>query len=235
MTPYDRLTIFRNRHRVRELRIFRARVQAYFEQFEYDDGLPIDWEGARDARAEINRLLPRIVQVVRAADLGSSMRNPAGRAVEILETIFSARHSHGAHQEILDVIDMAIGVYEANRYGAMMRTVNPFHYVMSAFGFIAGLPRRAFIAIGFLSPRTTRVRPDDVAGLETALARLAATEELIETRFAELRQWQAQLFSENAHQLTDVAERMDFVERVLGQQPHVPRLEARAKKVVTPT
>lgn len=60
-------------------------------------------------------------------------------------------------------------------------------------------------------------------------------EQLIETRFAELREWQSRLFEENAQQMTDLAERMDFLERVFAQQRPAQRLSPGEKKVVTPT
>jgi hypothetical protein len=239
MKPYDRLTIVRNRHRARYLRIFRSRVQAYFEQLEYDtEDLPVDWTGVRAARAEIHRMLPWVIQIVQAADLGAttaaSMRNPAGRAVEILHDIFNVRYEQGGYQEILDVVDMAVGVYDATRYSALARTFNPFHYLMTALGYLAGLPRRGLLAMGLLRPRSLRIGAHDVAQFEAALKRLASTEDLIETRFAEMREWQSRLFAQNADQLTDVAERMDFVERVLAQQHPKHGLEPGNKKVSTP-
>jgi hypothetical protein len=239
MNPHDRLTIVRNRHRARDLRIFRGRVRAYFEQLECEaEGLEVDWEGVRGARAEINRMLPRVVQIVDAADLAAasagSTHSPAGRAVEILHNLFGARYTHGAYQEILDVIDMAIGVYDAGLYAALTRTVNPFYYLMTALGFVGGLPRRALVAIGVLRPRSARVRPDDLSRLESALARLAGTDELIETRFAEMREWQSRLFGESADQITDLAERMDFLERVLAQQRPAERLSPGERRVATP-
>jgi len=239
MKPYDRVTIIRNRHRARDLRVFRARVQAYFEQVA-DDGedLPVDWEGVRGSRAAINRMLPRVVQIVLAADLGASttasMRNPADRSVEILHNIFSARNADGGDQEILDVLDMAIGVYDANQYGALARTFNPFHYLMSALGFLAGLPRRALVAIGVLRPRPAGTRADHLTGFDAALSRLAGMEQLIETRFAEMREWQSRVFADNANQMTDLAERLDFLERVLAQQHPAQQLNPGGKKVVTP-
>jgi len=237
--PYDRLTIIRNRHRVRDLRLFRARVRAYFEQFEYDvQDLPIDWDSVRTARAEIHRMLPRIAQIVRAADLGAStagsMRSPAARAVEILHDIFSPRYAEGEYQEILDVIDMAIGVYDASRYGALLRTVNPFYYVATALRFLAGLPRGGLVAIGVLRPLGERRRPIDAAGLDAAATRLAGIEGLLDRRFGEMREWQSRLFSEQAGQLTDVAERMDFLERVLAQRVPAQRLKAGDRKASTP-
>jgi hypothetical protein len=125
------LTIIRNRHRARDLRIFRTRVLAYFGLFEYDtENAPVDWDLVRAARADINRMLPRIAQIVQAADLGAStagsMRSPAARAVEILHDVFGPRYAEGDYQEILDVIDMAVGVYDAGTWGSLLRTVNPF-------------------------------------------------------------------------------------------------------------
>jgi hypothetical protein len=210
MKSYDRVTILRNVFRARDLRLFRERVQDYFDQLEHE-------EDTRATRAEINRMLPRILEIVQAADLAG----PAPRAVETLHHIFSDRYSPGAPEEILDVIDMAVGVYDANRFAALARTVNPLHYVGAILGFVAGLPRRALVAFGLLRPRSAKASPD-------------ATADLIESRFAEMREWQSGRFAENADQLTDMAERIDFLERVLAQQPPRPQLRAGDKQKVTP-
>ncbi|HXV85222.1 MAG TPA: hypothetical protein VD793_00910 [Gemmatimonadales bacterium] len=235
MQPYDRVTILRNRYRARDLRIFRARVQGYFELLAYEsENQPADWEALRAARAEINQLLPRVIQIVKAADLGgwapASGNNPAGRAMEILQNIFSPRYGAGTHEEILDVIDMAVGVYDANRLAAFGRTINPLHYVLAALGFVAGLPRRALVAIGVLNPRALRIRPQDLDRFESALKRLGGAEELIDARFAELREWHSRLSAEQANQMMELAERMDFLERVLAQQRPAPSLKPGEKK-----
>jgi hypothetical protein len=236
--PYDRLTIVRNRHRARELRVFRRLVYEYFVQSEYDvEDLPIDWAGAGATRAEINRMLPRMLQIVQAAELGRSSsgspRHVGARAVEILERIFDERPSGGAFQEILDVIDMATGVYDANQFAALMRTLNPFYYVTTALGYLAGLPRSALVAIGVWRPRPVR-RKDDVIRFEAALERIAGSEALLETQFAEMRHWQARQFAEHADRLSDVADRMEFLERVLAQRPPVPQLDPGENRATTP-
>jgi hypothetical protein len=243
MKPYDKLTIVRNRHRVRDLRRFRERVEAYFEQAEYvADDLPVDWEGARAARSQINQMLPRVIQVVHAAGLDAPTANttdpsPTVADVKVLRNIFSVRYADGAEQEILDVIDMALGVYEASRFNALARTVNPFHYAATALGFVASLPRRLFTALGLLPlrPRVPRIGAQDVARLEAVASRLAGAEELIERRFAEMRDRQAQQFAENNRELAELAERIDFAERVLAQQRPINSLQSPDKNdVVTP-
>lgn len=222
MKPHHRLTIVRNRYRARDLRMFRARVDAYFEQL-LDDGvdLPPDPEAVRAARAQINRMLPRVMQVVEAAEL-----DPSARSAETLHDIFSAQDAEGRHQAVLDVLDMAIGVYDAGQLAAVARTFNPFYYLLSALAFLAGLPRRALVAGGLMRPPEARVRPDR--------PRLTGVEQVIKNRLGEMRDWQSRVFSENASQLTDLAERLDFLERVLAQQRPGPQLNPGERKAVTP-
>ncbi len=241
MKPYDKITIFRNRHRARDLRMFRELVVTYFERSYDADDLPVDWDGVQSARSEINRMLLRVIPVVHAAgvrgpiDGGTELGATEGD-VEILRTIFSGRYDDGSWQEILDVIDLALGVYENSRLSAFARTVNPFHYVITALGFVASLPRRFLLALGFGAdrPRAPRIGADDIARLEAVASRLTGAEKLIEARFAEMRDRQAAQFSEMSGQLMDLAERLDFAERVLAQQRPPPRLESPKNGVVTP-
>ena len=243
MIPYDKLTIVRNRHRARDLRRFRGLVETYFEQAEYvADDLPADWEGARAARSQINQMLPRVIQIVHAAGLETPPANIVGSSPTIadpavLRNIFGVRFADGADQEILDVIDMALGMYEASRFNALVRTANPFHYAISALAFVAGIPRRALMAFGLWPqhPRAPRIRAEDVARLEASASRMSDAEGLIEKRFAEMRERQARQFAENTHQLEELAERLDFAERVLAQQRPSPSLKSPAENVgVTP-
>ncbi len=234
MIPHDKITIVRNRHRARDLRRFRELVETYFEQSEYvEDDIPVDWEGARAARARINQMLPRVIQIVHAAGLDprtadSTDPGPTVADVSVIHNIFRARFADGTDQEVLDVIDMALGVYEAGRFNSLARTFNPFHYAIRGLAFLAKLPRRSLTALGLLPlrRRAPRIRPEDVSRLEAVAARFGNVEELIEMRFAELRERQAQQFGDNAGQLADLAERLDFFERVIAERGPINRLKA---------
>jgi hypothetical protein len=244
LRSYDALTIIRNRSRVHELWHFRDMVEAYFARSERDDqDIPADWEGAQAARSRINQLLPRIIQVVNAAGLGAGGRNPAvtdpgpmlGR-VEVLERIFTASYANGLDQEILDVIDMAIGRYEADRFAAVIRTVNPFHYVGATIAFVARLPRRLLGAFGLRRRRNiSTLGPADVARLELAASRLAAVEDVIDARIASALDRLAQRRSDDARQIAELNERLDFAERLLAGQQSPPRFPApRPSGLTTP-
>ena len=94
MKPYHKLTIVRNRHRARDLRIFRELVESYFEQAEYvADDLPVDWEGARTARSQINRMLPRVIQIVHAAELDAQTATTTDPGVTVAEVGSSTKSS----------------------------------------------------------------------------------------------------------------------------------------------
>ncbi len=108
---------------------------------------------------------------------------------------------------------------------------------MTALAFVASLPRRGLTALGLWPQRARapRIRPEDVTRLEAVASRLADAEGLIERRFAEMRDRQAQQFAENTGQLAELAERLDFAERVLAQQRPINALESPDKSdVVTP-
>lgn len=241
MIPYDKLTILRNRSRARDLRLFRNLVETYFERAEYvAEDSPVDWEGARAARSRINQMLPRVIQIVRAAGLEAAAATTDLRLVAdvtILRNIFGARYVDGTDQEILDLIDMALGVYEASRFTALVRTFNPFHYALEALAYVASTPRRALTALGLWpqGPRAPRLRPEDVARLEAVASRLADAEGLIERRFGEIRDRQSQHLAAYARQLEELHERLDFTERMLAQREPLKRIKAPdGNEVITP-
>jgi hypothetical protein len=232
LKSYHQLTIIRNRSRVQELWRFRDMVEAYFARSERDEhGVPIDWEGAQAARSRINQMLPRIMQVVHAAGLGGGARHPnttnptpvVGR-VDVLERIFSASYANGLDQEILDVIDMAIGAYDADRFAAMIRTVNPLHYAGAMLAFVARAPRRLLAAIGLGgSRRSPALGPADVARIEASAARLAEVEDVIDARIATAMDRMAQRHADDARQIAELTERLDFAERLMAGQSTPPR------------
>ncbi len=244
MKPHNRLTIIPNRYRARELRTFRDLVEVYFERSQRDpDDVLADWEGTRAARSSIHQMLPRVIEFVRAAGLGGQIwttptTDPGvslGR-VEVLQRIFSAHYSDGVEQEVFDVLDMAIGVYDGDLVIALARTFNPLHYAGMALRFIARGPRWLLGVLGVRS-RTlpSHIGVDDLARLQNAASRITNAEELIDTRFAALQDRQALRHAEHASQIAELAERLDFAERILAQRQPQNRLDApNDPKIVTP-
>jgi hypothetical protein len=235
MKPHNRLTIVPNRYRARELRNFRDLVEVYFERSQRDpDDVLADWEGTRAARSSLHRMLPRVIEFVRAAGLGGQVwttpvTDPGLRLgrVDVLQRIFSAHYSEGVEQEVFDVLDMAIGVYDGDLVIALARTFNPLHYAGMVLRFLGRGPRWLFGVLGLRS-RTLppHIGEDDLARLEDAASRITHAEELIDTRFAALQDRQALRHAENAAQIAELAERLDFAERILAQRRPQSRIDA---------
>jgi hypothetical protein len=98
------------------------------------------------------------------------------------------------------------------------------------------LPRRLLAALGLWpGPRRSRPGAGDPADLESVVARLAEAEELIDTRLTAVQDRQALRHAEYSRQLAELAERLDFAERVLSLQPPLKRIEApEANDIITP-
>ena len=241
MIRYDKLTILRNRTRVRYLARFREAVEAYFDRTAYmTDEHQVDWEGTRAARATINRMLPRVVEIVTAAGLGAGPAGagPRNRGVGALRHIFDARDPGRTEEEILDLIDMTVGVYQANQLSAWWRTLNPLHYTGVVLGFVLGLPRKGLEALGVVgAPSGSRpiLQAEYVGRLEDVANRLADSQDSIETRLAEIAERQERRLAESADQLADLGERLEFAERVMAQQKQLgPAAPTEDEEAVTP-
>jgi hypothetical protein len=213
MKPHDRLTLVRNRYRVRQLRTFREQVMRYFQASERDvNDVPADWEVAQQARARINQMLAGVVGVVRAAGLGG-WREPTttdpgqllGR-VELLQQIFSIQTGDPMEQEIYDLLDMAIGVYQGGGFAAAVRTINPLHYAGTFLAFLGRGPRRMLGALG--------------------IGRRSGDAPMLERQLVVLQERMARREAELTRQLAEMAERLDFAERVISEERPSPQLKA---------
>lgn len=241
MKRHDQITYLRNRFRAREVREFRALVEDYFARLAPDpDGMALDWEGAQAIRAQIHRRLPRILQVVRAAGLegrrdplatdpGPALGNP-----DVLQRIFSTRFADGGEQEIYDVLDMALGVYEGDRLVALGRTVNPFFYAAMLLGWVGRAPRRLLRTIGIGSRPSRQALAAEVARLEAVAARFADVDDAIDARLEALQGHQATRLAEQIRRMAELEERLDFAERILARGQAADKLPPAPRPRNTP-
>lgn len=188
MTPHDRITLLANRYRASTLWRFRQLAERYFVRMVPDEtGLPIDWDGALALRAELNRMLPQVLQIVQAAGLDRSYLS--GGAIEprldLLANVVAFCDGDGREQDVLDLLDQAIGVYESDQMPAALRLVNPLHYAGIALRFLVSLPRRFLTTLGLSRPTPPpTITTADLARLEAAIARIGTVETSLEVRIA---------------------------------------------------
>lgn len=128
---------------------FRHQIVTYYNNtrpgYGYDE--TIEEEDARKARTEINRLSQRALRYV--YDTGVPCRvtyYPAPavggyvREIDMLANIFDLRSSSIPPQRAIDVLEQAIGVYEAGHRAAVIRTFNPFFWIGKGLRAISSFP-----------------------------------------------------------------------------------------------
>lgn len=119
---------------------------------------------------------------------------------------------------------MALGVCDADRMAALVRSVSPFYYAGEALTWLARLPRRVFKALGLGGAPSRRAVAAEVARLEAIAARLGDIDQFVETRLASLEDHYIPRLADQGRQLAELAERLDFAERMLAQGSNAARL-----------
>lgn len=157
MNPYTQIPFWESRKRQKELSEFRKLVADYFNGLEYDYmGDPIvDEEGMR-VRSVINKKIDSIGYIIKFAGINTKVTHYPAPAVggpittiDVIENTFNLRSFGIMPVEILDQIDKALGVYEADFISSIIRTFNPFFWLWKLFMWLASLPFKLLAHAGF--------------------------------------------------------------------------------------
>jgi len=149
MNKFRTLTIYGNRTRWKYLADFRNEVVRYFNGIRREFGLdePIEDDDALRARREINVSLSSAIEYVEDAGVPSTylytppaMIGGHRQNVKVLTNIFLIHRFQMAPNAVIDVLDRAIGVYEADKTRAWVRTFNPLFWLLRTINLIAGVP-----------------------------------------------------------------------------------------------
>lgn len=158
MNKLRTFTIYGNRHRWEYLTKFRNEVERYFNGIRREFGLdePIENEDAVDARREINIRLSIAIEYVADAGVPSTytytppaMVGGNRQNVEVLLNVFLIHRFQMNPNVIIDVLDRAIGVYEADKTRAWIRTFNPLFWLLRVISLVAGIPFYILTYFGF--------------------------------------------------------------------------------------
>ena len=128
----------------------------------YSDSL-IENGNSQNARREINLMMHKARTFVRGARIGYTVTWTApplvgGRShrVDLLGDLFGLYRYEITPKYVTDLLERAIGVYQADRQNALIRSVNPFWWLMKVLLELARVPFRILGAVGFDEERTER-------------------------------------------------------------------------------
>ena len=170
MRHYTKILIWENKRRLNKLREFRSLMIRYFNHSRVGfGGGRVEESAAKEARREINRLKDEIHSIIldSGIDPGFSWTPPSAvggeeTKINLIEDIFNLDQFDIGPNNVLYLIDGAIGIYDANRRSAFVRTFNPFFYLGRVLDAITDLP---FIIIGIFGFNRQRMKASAVGRL----------------------------------------------------------------------
>lgn len=155
---YTKIPVWENKRRLSKLAEFRGRLSSYFNNSRADwmEEDRIEGETAQEARVQLNRSMDEVHTIMLCAGINPRVTwtPPATvggyvQNVDLIQNIFNIQRFSICAKYVLDFIDRAIGVYEANRRKAFARTINPLFYVGLMLDWLGSVPFAIIGRIGF--------------------------------------------------------------------------------------
>lgn len=150
--------IWENLRRLNEIVSFKNLVTQYFNSARYSwqaDGL-IENDKAIETRTKINLVIDKIHTFIKEAGVSPSIYYSPPPAVgglagsiDLVTNIFNLHRFQIPHQDLLDVIERAIGVYSNDKRNSLLRTINPLFWIHTILEILISLPLRLLGSIGF--------------------------------------------------------------------------------------
>jgi hypothetical protein len=165
MRKYNEIPIWENSKRIDFLIKFRNLVVEYFRNVETfsSSGLdihffaePIENDIARQKRSEINENIDKAYAIILAACMQTSITRYPPSAVgghvidiDIIASIFDFHNLNLNSDNVVDIIERALGVYKNDRINSFLRTIYPFYWIFLIINYITSLPFVILGQIGF--------------------------------------------------------------------------------------
>ena len=170
MRYYTKILVWENKRRLNKLREFRPLMIRYFNNSRVGfGGGRVEDSAAKEARREINLLRDEIHSIIlnSGIDPSFSWTPPAAvgddeTEIDLIEDVFNLDQFDIGPNNLLDLIDRAIGIYDSNCKSAFIRTFNPFFYLGLVLDTISDLP---FIAIGILGFNRQKIKTSAIGRL----------------------------------------------------------------------
>jgi len=158
MRDYKKIPIWENVKRVNFLIEFKNLIVKYFNNIRHADYSldVVENEEAKKTRYEINIRVDKTLSFVLAAGVSPFITYApppvVGGYIEKINLILDIFHLYQHRikpQEVLDVLDRVIGIYNDDKRNSLFRTFNPFFWLGLLLEFIVSLFFRFLGEIGF--------------------------------------------------------------------------------------
>lgn len=157
MFYHKMIPVWENTRRINKLLEFRELVVKYFSDLNYDyRGDPELTEESQKNRQKINLMLQEVDLLVKASGkspvitytpppaIGGYIQN-----INIIHNIFNLSFYQITPINVLDMIDVARGIYLKDRVNSIIRTFNPFFWISFPYKWLVSLPIKLLENAGF--------------------------------------------------------------------------------------
>ena len=157
MTNYKKITIFENRSRTEKLIVFREKVISYFEAKPNSSGIFNDHDSNESAqiRMEINGILDEANAIIKSTGIWPVLTWSPPPAVggyqqniNLVTNMFNFDRFMIRPEQLLDLIERAIGKLTSDSKSATIRTCNPFFWIDRILRYIANSPFNILRSVG---------------------------------------------------------------------------------------
>ena len=150
------LTYWQNQKRVKLLNEFICLVKDYFGNIEWKHGLSVtvDVEKGKKLRSAINLIMSPAAEFIKDSGVASSVywihqQTRITIPVDLIENIFNLKDYGIPKQKPVDVIEQAIGAYNADYKASVWRTWNPWFWLEKVIKKISSFPFKVLKEVGF--------------------------------------------------------------------------------------
>jgi hypothetical protein len=163
---YDEIPIWENNQRLKDLQYFRD-IYYLLQIFGSTSGVttPTGKPFTREeCRSEINRRLPAVKEMVRFADISAlrdwvTLRKDDELVqIDVLEQLWYLEKLRLSYRAPSDVVEEAIGKYQADQFKSWVRTFNPFYWFGRLINWLISEAFKVVALVG-ANPETARNSP----------------------------------------------------------------------------
>jgi hypothetical protein len=145
---YKKRTIFGNLICQKKLYAFRSDLVTYFSNLEHDYASEIvENSTAKQIRSKINRSLSEAHDILAGSEISMNLTYtpPAMiggyiQNIDLVANVFNLHRYMIEPNNLLDLVDRAIGVYESDQKLALVRTFNPLFWFVRLLDALVSIP-----------------------------------------------------------------------------------------------
>lgn len=158
MQAYNRIPIWENLKRTQCLVELLKLLGQYYANSKYDvyEFKRIENEVSNKIRSQINYSLIQNHKIVESAGISTCVQHTPPPAIggyiqniDILYNYHNLDHYQISCRAVADILETAIGVYEADKKASLIRTLNPFYWIGHIVRVIVSIPFTVIDRAGF--------------------------------------------------------------------------------------